>query len=124
MATQTADRSPGTSRETLLDAMRYWEPRRIAFNLVLAAVLCTWLVLTWPHFRTALSVRSLGVLLALAAIANVCYCVAYVADMAVWHSSFRGTWQSRRWALWLAGTLCAVVFECYWIADEIYPYVR
>lgn len=115
---------PGSSRQAFLDAMRYWEPRRIAYNLVLAAVLFIWLVLTWPHFRPALSGRSLLQLLALAAIANAGYCAAYFAEIAVRHSSFRGTWKSRRWALWLAGTIFAVALECYWIADEIYPYVR
>lgn len=124
MDTQSAGSSPGTSSEATLDALRYWEPRRIAYNLVLAAVLFAWLALTWPHFRPALSGRSSLQLLALAAIANACYCAAYFAEVAVRHSSFRDTWKSRRWTLWLAGTLLAVVFECYWIADEIYPYVR
>ena len=124
MDTQSADGPPGPSSAAFLDALRYWEPRRIGYNLVLAAVLFTWLVLTWPHFRPALSGRSLLELLALAAIANACYCAAYFAEIAVRHSSFRGAWPHRRWALWLAGTLLAVVLECYWIADEIYPYVR
>ena len=124
MDTQPADSSPGTSREALLDAVRYWEPRRITYNFVLAAVLFTWLVLTWPHFRAALSGRSLLELLALAAIANAGYCAAYVVDIVTQHSPFRDTWRRRRGALWLAGTLFAVVLECYWIADEIYPYVR
>lgn len=124
MDTQSAGSSPGTPREALLDAMRHWEPRRIAYNFVLAAVLFTWFVLTWPHFRAALSGRSLLELLTLATIANACYCAAYLAEIVVRHSSLRSTWKGRRWALWLAGTLLAVVFECYWIADEIYPYVR
>jgi hypothetical protein len=25
--------------------------------------------------------------------------------------------------LWLFGTILALLFACYWIADEIYPYV-
>lgn len=115
---------PGSSRQAFLDAMQYWEPRRIAYNFVLAAVLFAWLALTWPHFRAALSGRSLLELLTLATIANACYCSAYFAEIAVRDSSFRSTWKSRRWDLWVAGTLLAVVFECYWIADEIYPYVR
>jgi hypothetical protein len=28
------------------------------------------------------------------------------------------------WILWLMGMLFAIVFENYWIADEIYPFVR
>jgi len=124
MDTQSADGPPGPSSAAFLDALRYWEPRRIAYNLVLAGALFAWLVLTWPHFRAALSGRSLLELLALAAIANAAYCAAYCAEIAVRHCAFRDTWKSRRWILWLAGTLFAVVLECYWIADEIYPYVR
>ena len=116
-------RSPNTSNAMVRRAIRYWEPRRITFNLVLAAVVVAWLVLTWPHFRPAFTLQSLLAITALAAIANAFYCAAYIVDMAVQRSSFRDIGQRRRWGLWLAGTLLAVVLECYWIADEIYPYV-
>jgi len=39
-------------------------------------------------------------------------------------SSFRAAWRHWRWRLWLAGTLFAMALANYWIADEIYPYVR
>jgi hypothetical protein len=71
--------------------------------------------LTWPSF---------GKLLVLAALANVCYCAAYFVDVPMQHSSVAGEWHRRRFALWLAGTLLAVLIENYWIADEIYPFVN
>jgi hypothetical protein len=114
---------PGTFRAMLRDAIRYWEPRRVTYNLVLAAVVVAWIVLTWPHFSPAFTLQSLLLLLALAAIANACYSAAYLADVTMQRSSLRGSWQRRRWCLWLAGTLFAAVLACYWIADEIYPYV-
>ena len=40
-------------RETINNAIRYWEPRRIVYNIILAAVFVGWIVLTWPHFREA-----------------------------------------------------------------------
>ena len=92
MDTRSADSPPGTegtASATFRGALRYWEPRRIAYNLVLAAVLAAWLVLTWPHFRPALGGRALLQLLALAAIANVAYCAAYGAEIAVRHCAFR-----------------------------------
>ena len=70
-------RSPNTSNEMVRRAIRYWEPRRITFNLVLAAVMVAWLVLTWPHFRPAFTLQSLLAITALAAIANAFYCAAY-----------------------------------------------
>lgn len=110
-------------RALLDDALRYWEPRRIVYNLVLAAVVLGWLVLTWPHFRAALTVRSLLLLFVLAVLANVCYCTAYLVDIPLQLSSFRGLWLRWRWGLWLTGMLFAAILAAYWIADEIYPYV-
>jgi hypothetical protein len=115
---------PETFKASFRAATRYWEPRRIAYNLVLAAVAVAWLVLTWPHFRSALTLHSLLLLLVLAAIANVCYSAAYLADILLQFSPLRDLWQRQKWGLWLAGTIFAVMLECYWIADEIYPYVK
>ena len=115
---------PETLRARLRDAARFWEPRRIAYNLILTAVVVAWLILTWPHFRPALTLQSLLLLLVLAAVANVCYSAAYLADVLLQFSPFRNLWQRRRWSLWLVGTLFAVLLACYWIADEIYPSVR
>ncbi len=110
-------------RAILMDALRYWELRRVGYNLALIAVASAWVVLTWPHFRPALTSQSIPPLAVLAALANGCYCAAYFAEVLVHHSAFRETWRHRRWSLWLAGTLLALLIENYWIADEIYPYV-
>jgi hypothetical protein len=115
--------APETFKARLRDAARFWEPRRVAYNLVLAAVAVAWLILTWPHFRPALTLPLLLPLLVLAALANVCYSVAYLADILLQSSPLRGLWRSQKWGLWLAGTIFAVMLECYWIADEIYPNV-
>ena len=110
-----------TTREPLPDAIRYWELRRIWYNLALAAQAIAWVVLTWPHFRPALTLPNLGRILILATLANVCYSTAYLVDIPMQESSFGDTWRRRRWALWLFGTLFALLFAQYWIGDEIYP---
>jgi hypothetical protein len=115
---------PAPFREMLADAARFWEPRRIPYNLVLIAIVFTWLVATWPHFRPALTLSSLGIFTVLGLIANVCYSVAYLIDIALETVSSRGQWKRRRWILWLAGVIFAIVLTNYWIADEIYPYVH
>ncbi len=56
----------------------------------------------------------------LALLANVCYCTAYILDIAMLHS-LSSVWRRRRWILWLVGTLFAILVASYWIADEIYP---
>ncbi|MDQ6885685.1 MAG: hypothetical protein M3068_00185 [Gemmatimonadota bacterium] len=113
---------PETSRDIFRDAIRYWELRRIGYNLALAGLATGWVVVTWPHFRPSLTLPSLLKLLVLAALANLCYCAAYLVDIPAQQSGSRDSWRRRRWILWLAGTLLALLFAHYWIGDEIYPF--
>lgn len=110
-------------RGILTNAISYWERRRILYNLLLTAVVIGWIALTWPHFRPAFRWDSFVALLVLAVLANLCYCAAYIADLSMQYSSFRDMWRRWRWALWLGGTLFAILFANYWIADEIYSFV-
>ena len=114
----------GMLRGIRRDAIRYWKTRRLVYNLVLTAVAVGWLISTWPHFREALTMWSFVRLLVLAALANACYCTAYLVDIPMQHSSVAASWSRRRFGFWLAGTLFAVLVENYWIADEIYPFVQ
>lgn len=114
---------PEELRGIFTDAIHYWERRRILYNLLLTLVVLAWIVLTWPHFRPAFRWDSFAALLVLAVLANLCYCAAYVADLPMQYSSFRQTWCRWRWILWLGGTLFAILFANYWIADEIYDFV-
>ncbi|MDH4036051.1 MAG: hypothetical protein OEX18_06470 [Candidatus Krumholzibacteria bacterium] len=107
----------------LREAALYWEPRRIWYNVALAALAAGWVVFTWPHFQHALTLQHALQLLVLAALANVCYSAAYLVDIPLQQSSFAATWRKRRWMLWVWGTLLALLISCYWIADEIYPYL-
>lgn len=105
------------------DALRYWEPRRIAFNVALVLLAAAWVVLTWPHFQPAFRLDVIPKLLVLGVLANVCYSAAYLVDLPAQHSGAAATWRRRRWVLWLGGTLFALLVATYWIADEIYPFV-
>ena len=97
--------------------------RRIA-SAISGAIVVIWLVVTWPHFRVALTPSLLPLPTVLALLANVCYCAAYLVDIPMQRSSLSTVWRRRRWGLWLMGTLFALVVANYWIADEIYPFVR
>lgn len=114
---------PSGSPTILADAIGYWERRRIIYNLLLAAVVVAWIAATWPHFLPAFTWSNLFALVVLALFANVCYCAAYVADLPMQYSSFRQIWRRWRWTLFLVGTLFAILFANYWIADEIYSFV-
>ena len=115
--------SPDSLRSILTDAIRLWERARVPYNLVLGTVVLGWLVLTWPHFRSALSLQLLVFLFVLAVLANACYCAAYLADIPLQYSSFQPQWRRWRWGLWVIGTLFATAIANYWIADEVYPFV-
>ncbi len=114
---------PPALRDLISDAIRYWEPRRIGYNLVLAAIVLVWVALTWPHFRSAFTWPSALAVFVFAVLANVCYCAAYVVDVTVQYSVFRDSWRRRRWVLWVIGVIFAGAITYYWIADEIYPSV-
>jgi hypothetical protein len=110
----------GNFRSLIADAARFWEPRRLVYNFVLAVITILWVVLTWPHFRPALTLTSLFLLSILALIANACYSVAYFVDIP-FQLSTSASRNRLRWGLWIAGTLFAILLTNYWIADEIYP---
>jgi hypothetical protein len=122
--TSTTARGEVPIGDALSDALKYWEPRRIPYNLVLAGIALGWVGFTWPHFRAAFRWQSLPLLFVLAVLANACYCTAYLADIPLQCSAFRSGWRRGRWMLWLLGMLSASAVTCYWIADEIYPSVR
>lgn len=111
-------------RETLAEAIRFWEPRRLLYNIVLAAVVLVWLFATWPHFRPMFIPSSFLLLGVLASIANVCYCAAYLGDVSLQGLHLNVVRCRLRWGLWFAGTLFAILLANYWIADEVYPFVH
>ncbi|HKM68150.1 MAG TPA: hypothetical protein VJX70_13360 [Candidatus Acidoferrum sp.] len=117
-------RAPGPFSACFLSAARFWEFRRVLYNLVLFAVTVIWVVATWPHFRPAFTVATLLPLFALALLANLGYSTVYLVELPLLRSTAQASWVRWRWALWVGGTLLAIVFENYWIADEIFPFVR
>ena len=118
--------APDTDRPPdIHDAVSFWEPRRLLYNAVLTVVVLLWLLLTWPHFRPALTRGSLEAFLVLALCANICYSTAYLPDIFFMQLVLPGAqWRCFRWALFLIGVCLALVLENYWIVDEIYPYAN
>lgn len=98
-----------TIRDSLTDGIRFWEPRRIIYNLVLAVVVVVYFFVGYPVSRTVLSLDfALGLFL-LAVVANIAYCAAYLADIFVQISGFREVWQKSRWLLFVIGTTFAAI---------------
>lgn len=114
----------GGWRQRLTRASRFWEPRRIIYNLVLTVVVAFWVLFTWPHLRPAINLNVLLLLSILAALANICYSAAYLVELTIRASASRVNLNRQRWLLWSMGMLFAVVLENYWIVDELYPFVQ
>jgi hypothetical protein len=96
-----------TLREMVTDAIRYWEPRRLAYNGVLAAIVIAYFCMALSQSRSALSVNGILFLIILTVLANLCYCAAYVADVFAQFSGFRDVWLRWRWVLFTVGVAFA-----------------
>ena len=70
---QWASLETATIREWATDAIRYWEPRRILYNLVLAAIVLTYFAMGLPATKGLLTVNFVLMLFLLAVLANVAY---------------------------------------------------
>ena len=99
---------PGV-REILTDAIRFWEWRRLFYNLALAAVVLLDFSRHFPLSKRALEFHALLTLFLLAVLANAAYCAAYLVELLVQFSEFREPWRRYRVALWLIGTAFAAV---------------
>jgi hypothetical protein len=89
------------------DAIKFWEPRRIVYNLTLTAIVVVYFAIGYPGSRTVISVDFCLGLFLLAVVANVAYCAAYIADIFAQASGFREVWQRYRNILFVIGTAFA-----------------
>jgi len=68
-------------REYLTDAIKFWEPWRLLYNLTLAAIVIVYFAIGYPQSKFTRTVDFCLGLFMLAVIANVAYCAAYVVDI-------------------------------------------
>src|ERR1700719_3843290 len=74
------------------DALKYWEPRRVIYNVVLALVVVGHVITGWPDVGKKLSVNLFLGFFFLAVLANVCYCAVYLVDLFVQFSGLHIAW--------------------------------
>lgn len=103
-----------TIREWATDAIRYWEPRRIPYNLVLAAIVLAYFIVFLPVSKELITLNFVLFLFLLVVLANVAYCAAYVVDIFAQVSGFRELWQKYRWALLVIGVIFAGIITRFW----------
>jgi hypothetical protein len=98
-----------TLREAVTSAIRYWEPRRLIFNIVLAVVVMACFAFNYPFSKSIISLDFVLVLFLLAVLANVAYCAAYVVDIFASASGYREQWWKLRWIIFAIGLLFAAI---------------
>ena len=91
----------------LATGLRWWEPRRLVYNGALALVVLGHLVLAWPASREKITLDVVLGLFAMAVLANVAYCAAYLADLFVQFSGLDTAWRWGRVVLLIVGTAFA-----------------
>jgi len=96
-----------TLRGNATDAIRFWEPRRLVYNALLAAIVLIYFVMNYPASKAQLTVDGAQAVFLLAVLANVAYCAAYLADIFAQISGYRELWRKYRWVLFLIGMLFA-----------------
>jgi hypothetical protein len=101
-------------RESMSDAIRYWELRRIAYNGILAAVVLIYFALNYPASKARLTVNLALMIFVLAVLANVAYCAAYIPDILAQLSGYRDKWRRYRWIVFAVGVLFAGVITRFW----------
>lgn len=110
-------------RDYATDAIKFWEPWRLLYNLALAAVVVIYFAIAYPASKSVLTVDTCLGLFLLAVIANVSYCTAYLVDIFAQASGFRETWRQYRKVLFVIGTLFAAIITRF-IALGMFPSSR
>ena len=109
-----------TFRDSVTAAIRYWEPRRLIYNFVLAGIVLIYFGLNYATSRSKISV-DLALLLFMAVLANVAYCAAYPVDIFVSASSYREQWLKYRWIIFVIGLLFAATITRFFALGMFQP---
>jgi hypothetical protein len=110
-----------TLRESVTGAIRYWEPRRLIYNAVLAAIILIYFGLNYPASKSILSVNFVLSVFLLAVLANVAYCAAYPVDVFVSASNYREEWRKYRWIVFIIGLSFAAIITRFFALGMFQP---
>ena len=105
--------------EVVDEALCYWEPRRVLYNLVLAGVVAAHRVAEWAVNGTVPR-WDLPFFITLAVLANVAYCAVYVLELSFQLVGLRRMWVHWRWVLLAHGILFAAVVAHFILTGGLY----
>ena len=110
-----------TLRESVSDAMRFWEPRRLVYNGLLSVIVLFYFVKAYPLSKAILTLDSILGLFLLVVLANIAYCAAYIVDIFAQASGFREVWRRYRRLLFIIGTLFAAIITRFVAMGMFHP---
>ena len=108
-------------RDYATDAIRFWEPRRIGYNLILAVIVILCFVSRLPASKQELSVDLVLFIFLLAVLANIAYCAAYLVDILVQMTGYREHWRTLRWGLFVVEVAFAGILARFWALAMFSP---
>jgi hypothetical protein len=108
-------------RESLTNAIRYWEKMRVVYNSVLLLVVAGCFAWNYSAVGSKLSVNLFLSIIFCAILLNVVYCAAYIVDVAVQMSEFRERWANYRWVLLSIGVMFAAILTRFWSLSVFGP---
>ena len=97
------------------DALRWWEPMRLVYNIALAFVVTADFFAFWPASKEKLAPHWMMGLFFFAVLANICYCAAYIPDFFVQLSGWRAAVRWARIALLTIGTAFGAVITHFFV---------
>ena len=103
------------SAQYAADSLRYWEPRRVVYNMALFAVVLGHMIAGRPGSPSRLTTNLLLVFFFMAVLANVCYCAAYIVDLFVQFSGLREFRTKGRTLVFVVGTAFAMVIAHFFV---------
>ena len=104
----------------IANGLRYWELRRLIFNVVLGLVVAGHFFSALPQSWRNLTLNTVLGLFFLAVLANVCYCTVYIVDVFVQFSGLQRAWARGRIAVLIVGTAFAAVIA-HFFSMGIFP---
>src|SRR5260370_28203168 len=113
-----------TFRESVSDAMRFWEPRRLVYNALLSVIVLFYFFKAYPASKAILTLDSILGLFLLVVLANIAYCAAYLADVFAQWSSYRDLWRRFLWILFAVGMLFAGILTRFIVIGIFWPNSR
>jgi hypothetical protein len=117
MTSMPEDDAPRAFVDVAGDALRYWEPRRLIYNIVLLVIVVGECLMALPEARAVMTAGLALLLFILAVFANIAYCTVCLVDLFVQFSGVRQVWIRWRWTLLFIGTAFASALAHFFMRD-------